>query len=58
MSRPEEGRLAQEDVEVGGKKGHPRVGQAMWMLEKEGGTWEMTLKKQFLVISNCSADWF
>ena len=31
----------------GGKKGHPRVGQAMWMLEKEGGTWEMTLKKQF-----------
>ena len=41
-----------------GKKGHPRVGQAMWMLEKEGGTWEVTLKKQFLVISNCSADWF
>ena len=31
----------------GGKKGHPGVGQAMWMLEKEGGTWEMTLKKQF-----------
>ena len=42
----------------GGKKGHPRVGQAMWMLEKEGGTWEMTLKKQFLGISNCWADWF